>query len=74
MHICLDKTPEKIIGRAANTAGAHLYHVEADCSGLPCQNYDERKVLYNHGSSCVQLILLYLIGQSTSVHGMPAIL
>ena len=49
MHICLDKTPETVIGKAANTNGALLYHVEADCStGLPCPNYDERKEL-----SCV---------------------
>ena len=49
MHICLDKTPETVIGRAANTAGAYLYHVEADCgSGLSCPNYDGTKEL-----SCV---------------------
>ena len=49
MHICLDKTPETVPGAAANTNGALLYHVEADCgSALPCPNYDETKEL-----SCV---------------------
>ena len=48
MHICLDKTPETVIGKAADTDGALLYHVEADCTGLPCPNYDQTKEL-----SCV---------------------
>ena len=43
--MCLDKTPETVIGRAANNNGAQLYNVEADCSvgQLPCPNYDDRK-------------------------------
>ena len=51
MYICLDKTPETVPGAVAiaNTNGALMWHVAADCSsGLPCPNYDERKEL-----SCV---------------------
>ena len=48
MHICLDKTPETVPGTEANTNGALMYHVEADCSGLPCPNYNAAKEL-----SCV---------------------
>ena len=49
MFICLDKTPETVIGRASDTNGAVMYHVEADCgTGLPCPNYDDTKEL-----SCV---------------------
>ena len=48
VHICLDKTPETVPRTEANTNGALMYHVEADCTGLPCPNYDERKEL-----SCV---------------------
>ena len=45
VFMCLDKTPETVIGRAASNNGAQLYHVEADCSvgQLPCPNYDDRK-------------------------------
>ena len=49
MYICLDKTPETVPGAAANTNGALMHHVEADCNtGLPCPNYDGTKEL-----SCV---------------------
>ena len=47
MFMCLDKTPETVIGRAASNDGALLYHVEADCGTgqLPCPNYDATKEL-----------------------------
>ena len=46
MYICLDKDPDKIPGTSANTNGAVLYHVEADCKrGLPCPPYDPQKEL-----------------------------
>ena len=49
MFVCLDKTPETVVGRASDTEGALMYHVEADCgTGLPCPNYDAMKEL-----SCV---------------------
>ena len=48
MHICLDKTPETVQGAAADMNAALMYHVEADCTALPCPNYDGTKEL-----SCV---------------------
>ena len=47
VFMCLDKTPEMVIGRAASNNGALMYNVEADCSvgQLPCPNYDDRKVM-----------------------------
>ena len=48
MYICLDKNPETVPGTPANLDGALMYHVEADCSGLPCPNYNAAKEL-----SCV---------------------
>ena len=49
MFICLDKTPESLVGSTADINGALVYHVEADCgTGLPCPNYDATKEL-----SCV---------------------
>ena len=45
--MCLDKTPETVVGSAANNNGALLHHVEADCGPgqLPCPNYDATKEL-----------------------------
>ena len=46
MYICLDKTPESVMGAAANTNGALIHHVEADCNtGLPCPNYNDSREL-----------------------------
>ena len=45
--MCLDRTPETVVGSAANNNGALLHHVEADCGTgqLPCPNYDATKEL-----------------------------
>ena len=42
MFICMDKTPETVVGREANNNGAVLYHVEASCGTgqLPSPNFD----------------------------------
>ena len=47
MFMCLDKTPETVIGREASNNGVLLYHVEAVCSvgQLPCPHYDDTKEL-----------------------------
>ena len=43
MYKCVDKNPNTIPGSAANTNGALLYHVEANCNGLPFGQYDSQK-------------------------------
>ena len=49
MFVCLDKTPESVVGATVDTNGTLMYHVEADCgTGLPCPNYDDTNKL-----SCV---------------------
>ena len=45
MYECVDSTPDTIPGSSANTNGAQLCHVEADCNGLPCGPYDTEKEL-----------------------------
>ena len=45
---CVDKNPESIPGSAALIHGTQLCHIEAECHGLPCPPYDQRKEL-----SCV---------------------
>ena len=43
MYECVDQSPDRIPGSAANTNGAVFYHVEANCNGLPCGPYDPQK-------------------------------
>ncbi len=45
MYECVDRSPERIPGSAADTNGAVFYHVEANCNGLPCGPYDPQKEL-----------------------------
>ena len=45
---CVDKDQNSLPGSYANTDGAVLYHVEANCNGLPCPPYNNYKEL-----SCV---------------------
>ena len=42
---CVDKDQEAVPGSHANTDGALLDHVEANCNGLPCPRYDPAKEL-----------------------------
>ena len=46
MFTCVDNYPDLVDGTSADTNGALMYHVEADCStGLPCASYDGHKEL-----------------------------
>ena len=46
MFECVDKDQESLPGSHADTNGALLYHVEADCNtGLPCPPYNNHKEL-----------------------------
>ena len=41
LFTCVDNYPDLVDGTSADTNGAVMYHVEADCStGLPCAPYD----------------------------------
>ena len=42
---CVDHNAEAVPGSQSNVNGALLYHVEADCSGLPCEPYLPEKEL-----------------------------
>ena len=43
---CVDKDPESVPGLDANSGDSvHFYHVEPNCSGLPCSPYDAEKEL-----------------------------
>ena len=47
MYICVDSNPDTIPGSSASSDPALLYHVEANCNGLPCGSgrYDPEKEL-----------------------------
>ena len=45
MFECIDINPEGIPGRASDDSGAHFYHTEANCNGLPYPPYDPQKEL-----------------------------
>ena len=42
---CVDKDAESVPGSQAIVNGGFLYHVEANCNGLPCPPYDAQKEL-----------------------------
>ena len=42
---CVDKVPEAVPGSVGDQNGALLYHVEANCNGMPCPQYDPEKEL-----------------------------
>ena len=42
---CVDQNAEAVPGTSGVTNGARLYHVEPNCSGLPCPPYDAQKEL-----------------------------
>ena len=43
---CVDEDPESVPGlNSYNGYNTFLFHVEADCSGLPCPPYDTQKKL-----------------------------
>ena len=43
--ICVDKDQDSVSGSQGNTNGALLYHVEANCNGLPCPPYNNHQEL-----------------------------
>ena len=43
--ICVDKDQDSIPGTSANTDGAFLYNVEANCNGLQCPPYNNHQEL-----------------------------
>ena len=43
--VCVDEDMEALPGSLANTNGALMYHVEANCKGLPCGPYNNHKEL-----------------------------
>jgi len=45
MFECVDRNPDSVPGTAANTHGAVLYPVEANCNGMACPPYDPQKEL-----------------------------
>ena len=45
MYECVDKNPDSVPGSAANTNGAVLLHVKANCNGMLCPPYDPQKEL-----------------------------
>ena len=42
---CVDKDPEAVSGSVGDQNGALFYHVEANCNGMPCPQYDPEKEL-----------------------------
>ena len=42
--ICVDEDMEPLSGSSANTNGALMYHVEANCNGLPCGPYNHKEL------------------------------
>ena len=40
---CVDRNPESVPGSVADNNGGLFYHVEAQCNGLPCPPYDDKK-------------------------------
>ena len=42
---CVDKDQDSIPGSQGGQSSAFLYHVEADCGGMPCPLYDSTKEL-----------------------------
>ena len=44
-YVCVDEGMESLPGSSTNTNGALMYHVEANCNGLPCGPYNNRKEL-----------------------------
>ena len=45
MFECVDRDQESLPGSHANINGRLFYHVEAECSGMPCPPYDPQKEL-----------------------------
>ena len=45
MFECVDGDQEGLPGSEANVDGAQFYHVEANCTGLPCPPYNNHKEL-----------------------------
>ena len=43
--VCVDEDMEVLPGSSADTHGATMYHVEANCNGLPCLPYNNHKEL-----------------------------
>ena len=42
---CVDYKPQVIPWTGNFTDGAHFYHIEATCNGIPCPHYDRQKEL-----------------------------
>ncbi len=44
-YVCVDSYMESVDGSQAQAAGAHWYHVEANCHGIACPPYNNHKEL-----------------------------